>query len=50
MIDMSWQISPGSNYREVMRKGMNFGGDKNHLPPVSEMINYIDGKPFSNKW
>lgn len=33
-----------------MQKGMNFGGGKNHLPPVKEMINYVDGQPFNNKW
>lgn len=44
------KVSPGGNYRQVMQKGMNFGGGKNHLPPVKEMINYVDGQPFNNKW
>ncbi|GME27864.1 anhydro-N-acetylmuramic acid kinase [Neofusicoccum parvum] len=44
------KVSPGENYREVMRKGMSFGGGKSHLPPVQEMVNYVDGKPFDNKW
>lgn len=33
-----------------MRRGMAFGGDADHLPPVTEMVCYVDGKPFNNKW
>ena len=44
------KVAPGKNYREVMRKGMLFGGAKDHLPPVKEMMNYIGGKQFDNKW
>lgn len=44
------KVSPGKNYREVMRKGMEFGGERNHLKPVRELINYVDGKVFNNKW
>ena len=44
------KVSPGKNYREVMRKGMQFGGSANHLSPVTELVNYIDGKVFDNKW
>ncbi|MCJ1301042.1 hypothetical protein MMC08_003841 [Hypocenomyce scalaris] len=44
------KVSPGKNYREVMRKGMRFGGSANHLSPVTELVNYIDGKVFDNKW
>jgi len=44
------KVSPGKNYREVMRKGMMFGGSANHLAPVKELVNYVDGKVFSNKW
>ncbi|KAF2141330.1 uncharacterized protein K452DRAFT_38115 [Aplosporella prunicola CBS 121167] len=44
------KVSPGENYREVMRKGMLFGGPATHLRPVKHMINYVNGKPFDNKW
>jgi hypothetical protein len=33
-----------------MRKGMLFGGSADHLNPVKEMVNYVDGKVFENKW
>ena len=44
------KVSPGKNYREVMRKGMMFGGKANHLAPVKELVNYVSGKAFDNKW
>lgn len=44
------KVNPGSNYRSVMRKGMLFGGQRDSLEPVSEMVNYVDGKVFDNKW
>ncbi|OJJ81339.1 UPF0075 domain protein [Aspergillus glaucus CBS 516.65] len=44
------KVSPGKNYRKVMRQGMLFGAGRDHLSPVKDMINYIDGKVFSNKW
>ncbi|KAJ9637162.1 hypothetical protein H2201_007066 [Coniosporium apollinis] len=44
------KVSPGENYRKVMRKGISFGAGRDHLPPVKEMVNYIDGKVFNNKW
>lgn len=44
------KVSPGVNFRRVMRHGMEFGGRKDHLAPVSEMINYVNGKVFDNKW
>jgi 1,6-anhydro-N-acetylmuramate kinase len=44
------KVSPGKNYREVMRKGMLFGGSAGHLSPVKELVNYVDGKVFNNKW
>ncbi|KAF4624936.1 hypothetical protein G7Y89_g13232 [Cudoniella acicularis] len=44
------KFSPGKNYREVMRKGMLFGGSVDHLAPVKELVNYANGKAFNNKW
>jgi 1,6-anhydro-N-acetylmuramate kinase len=44
------KVSPGKNYRKVMRQGALFGAGRDHLPPVSEMVNYVDGKVFDNKW
>lgn len=41
------KVSPGLNYRRVMKKGMDFGGSE-ELEPVKELVNYIDGKVFSN--
>lgn len=44
------KVSPGKNYREVLRRGMLFGGGRDHLPPVKEMVNHVNGKVFDNKW
>ncbi|KAF5866607.1 hypothetical protein ETB97_010700 [Aspergillus alliaceus] len=44
------KVSPGKNYRNVLRKGMLLGQERDHLPPVKELINYVDGKVFDNKW
>jgi hypothetical protein len=33
-----------------MAKGMAFGAGRDHLSPVKEMVNYVDGKVFDNKW
>ncbi|KAI1290662.1 UPF0075-domain-containing protein [Xylaria venustula] len=43
------KISPGQNYRRVMRKGAEFGGDAERLPPVKELVNRVDGRVFDNK-
>lgn len=43
------KISPGRNYREVMKRGMAFG-EGLRLPPVTEMVNWVDGSVFNNKW
>lgn len=44
------KVSPGKNYRKVVRHGMLFGSGRDHLPPVKELVNYVDGKVFNNKW
>lgn len=44
------KVSPGKNYRKVLRQGMLFGEGRDHIPPVKELINYVDGKVFDNKW
>lgn len=43
------KVSPGENYRRVMKKGMQFGGSSEYLSPVKEMVNYVNGKVFDNK-
>ncbi|KAJ5160164.1 uncharacterized protein N7482_007168 [Penicillium canariense] len=44
------KVSPGKNYRKVMRQGVLFGAGRDHLSPVKELVNYVDGKVFNNKW
>ncbi|KAK5462761.1 hypothetical protein LTS15_002473 [Exophiala xenobiotica] len=43
------KVSPGENYRKVMRMGIQFGAERDHLSPVKELVNYVDGKVFNNK-
>ncbi|EFY96711.1 UPF0075 domain protein [Metarhizium robertsii ARSEF 23] len=43
------KVSPGKNYRRVMKMGMDFGAGQDELEPVTELVHYIDGKVFSNK-
>ncbi|CAD0086511.1 unnamed protein product [Aureobasidium vineae] len=43
------KVAPGKNYRTVMKQGMMFG-DGERLPPVKEMVNYVNGNLFDNKW
>jgi 1,6-anhydro-N-acetylmuramate kinase len=44
------KVSPGENYRSVMRKGVEFGGRRERLSPVREMVNEKDGKVLRNDW
>ena len=44
------KVSAGDNYRRVMRHGMAFGAGSDRLEPVSELVNYVDGKVFDNNW
>ena len=44
------KVNPGANYRKVMRHGMAFGAGSDHLEPVTELVNYVNGEPFDNKW
>lgn len=44
------KISPGKNYRQIMRQGMEFGGKENELRPVAEMVNWKDGEILTNNW
>ncbi|EGO59172.1 hypothetical protein NEUTE1DRAFT_108710 [Neurospora tetrasperma FGSC 2508] len=44
------KVNPGENYRTVMTKGMLFGAGRAKLDHVKEMVNYVDGKVFNNKW
>lgn len=43
------KISPGKNYRAVMRQGVQFGAGQDVLEPVSELVNIVNGKVFNNK-
>lgn len=43
------KVSPGKNYRRVMKMGMGFS-EEGELKPVRELINIVDGKVFNNKW
>jgi len=44
------KVSPGENYRTVMTKGMMFGKGRTKLEAVKEIVNYVNGKVFDNKW
>ena len=43
------KVSPGANYRKVMRMGIEFGAGRDHLEPVREMILYVNGKVFDSR-
>ncbi|KYK54095.1 putative upf0075 domain protein [Drechmeria coniospora] len=42
------KLSPGRNYRRLMRSSMEFGKGRDVLEPVSALVNYVDGKVFVN--
>jgi 1,6-anhydro-N-acetylmuramate kinase len=44
------KVSPAKKYRNFLRQGMCFGTGRDYLPPVKELVNYVDGKVFNNKW
>ena len=44
------KVSPGENYRSVMRRGMRFGGQEDILEPVSELVIHTYGETVSNRW
>ena len=44
------KISPGNNYRRVMKRAIDFGGDMEELPWVKEIILRKNGKIVDNKW
>lgn len=50
MLFVLGKVSPGANYRKVLRHGMEFGAGLDHLNPVTELVNYVGGKVFDNKW
>ncbi|ETN42792.1 uncharacterized protein HMPREF1541_01950 [Cyphellophora europaea CBS 101466] len=44
------KVSAGDNYRKVMRHGMQFGAGHDHLEPVTELVNFVNGEVFDNNW
>ncbi|KAJ3454813.1 hypothetical protein MRS44_013413 [Fusarium solani] len=38
------KVSPGQNYRRVLKRGLDFGAGMEYLPPVTELVNYIGDK------
>jgi hypothetical protein len=47
---MLGMVNPRNNYWIIMSKGMKFGEGRELLGWAIEMINYVDGKVFDNKW
>lgn len=44
------KISPGKNFRDVMRRGMKFGAELDHLECVKELVIWSGGEMIDNKW
>lgn len=44
------KVSPGKNYRSVMRRGMEFGSGVDELEPVRELLIRKSGKTIRNDW
>lgn len=44
------KVAPGANYRRVMRKGMLFGGGRDVLESVGEVVVFVRGRVFDNRW
>ena len=43
------EISRGNDYRAVMRRGIRFGGQRDILEPVSELVNDDKGRLFKDQ-
>jgi hypothetical protein len=44
------KIFSDKNYRDIMRREIIFKNNANHLTPIKEIVNYVNGKVFDNKW
>lgn len=46
---MTSEVSPAASYRVEMGRELAFGACWDHLPPVKETANHVDGKAYDNK-
>ena len=44
------KVSPGQNYRSVMRRGIGFGGQQDVLEAVSELVIHAGDTILNNRW
>ncbi|KAK5074642.1 hypothetical protein LTR70_010088 [Exophiala xenobiotica] len=44
------KVSPGKNYRDVMRRGMKFGAEQDHLESVTELVVWKEREMIDNNW